>query len=172
MKFLLKTAALACLLACGISGSAQAATINGYSTGKTGLAFSNPFTVCGDSNYQASFKNFSYSSPALKSFSFGSRVSPLWAPGGFSFDCSGFTAPTSTGGTFALCGLGVGKAFKKPTTPVVEPSKQTPPDPDTQVGPQDAGSSEKVPDGGSTLLMLGASLLGLHGFVKLLKPRN
>lgn len=156
-------AAVAALFAFGFLGKASAVTLSQYH-GKTGLAFSNPITVCGNSYDAPSFKSVSFSAPNP---SFGSNHhSVIWSSGGFNFDFSSYTSPTS-GGTFALSGLGVGKPFKKPAVSAVEP-KQQPPQPPQ--GPGDGNGTEKVPDGGSTLLMLGASLLGLHGFVRLLRP--
>lgn len=162
-----KALSLALLASCGFATSASAVTLVQYK-GKTGLAFSNPFTVCGESYQTNSFKSFSFSHPGLRSFSFGRHHAPSWSFGGYSFDCSSYTSPT-TGGTLALSGLGIGKPFKKPPTapvctdePKSEPQPQLPP----------SNGNEKVPDGGSTLLMLGASLLGLHGLVRVTKRRG
>lgn len=160
----LKVAVLAAFAAGGMSGTASAVTI-AHSKGSTGLAFSNPFTVCGESYQPSSFKNLSFSGGGHRFFSHHRPA--VWSFGGFSFDCSSYTSPTS-GGTFALSGLGVGKAFKKPATVPVASNTQ-PQYPESQ--PDPGNGNEKVPDGGSTLLMLGASLVGLHGFARLLKKR-
>ena len=90
----------------------------------------------------------------------------LWAAGGYSYDFSAFTSPASGGGIYALSGLGVGKAFKKsPAAPVVVEPKRVP----SQDPRRPGKGTEKVPDGGSTLLMLGASLAGLHGISRLFR---
>ena len=136
---------------------APAVTLAGGHHGSTGLAFSNPFTVCGES-YQSSADRSS--SVARLKFPGALRDGAIWAPGGFSFDFSAFTSPSSGGSIRALSGLGVGKAFKKaPAAPLAVEPKRVP----SQDPPTPGNGTEKVPDGGSTLLMLGASLAGLHG---------
>jgi len=86
-------------------------------------------------------------------------VTPLWTVGGFSFDLSSSSVVSNDGSFLNVVGTGLisGNGFD-PTSGTWRFTTQEPSD---QVRFTFSASTEAVPDGGTTLALLGVSLLGL-----------
>ena len=168
----------------GFQGSGTATQAGG----QTNIFFNNPMTVTfGSGNYtgtfgqSATFQNFSFTGTGNGAALIGS-VTPLWTfslgPIVFSFDLTSLTSGTLTPGsggspdaiavsgqgtaretgfdptfaTFALNGTGTGFTF-------------------TIIQSSTTATGQGVPDGGSTVALLGIALLGVAGVRRMLASK-
>lgn len=121
--------------------------------------------------HTGSFSSIATDTPALFTggWVFGSGINPLWQVGGFTFNLSSSVIEGQNSNSLVVSGTGMitGNGFT-PTPGTWRFSTQQPADGNKF---EFSASSRAVPDGGTSVAMLGLSFLGLGGLSRLVRRK-
>ena len=188
MKSKLRTTLGAVLLSLAFGGAAHAASITGsinFAAGPGGgvtygpgnnlatadqiLSFDNPLVTEASGSFAAIPTGTSVSFTTPYTFDPSTAYSPLWSvsSGGttFSFNLNSSFIEVQNSGFLAITGTGVFTGTGFEATPGVWRYTSQAPSADGRFSWSSSAAPDgrTVPDGGTTVALLGASLLGLHG---------
>ena len=138
--------------------------------GTTTVAFPTPMlvqTTVGDYNAvplltPATFTNFSFTGSGAASTLVGAPIT-VWTVGGFSFQLTSLLTTTVSPGVFSILGTGIASGAGFQDTAGVFSLSGTGNQPSFTFQASTTASGVAVPDGGTTVALLGLTLVGLEG---------
>ena len=140
------------------------------SGGTTSVVFPTPMlvqTTVGDYNAvplltPATFTNFSFTGSGAASTLVGAPIT-VWTVGGFSFQLTSLLSTTVSPGVFSILGNGIANGPGFQATAGVFSLSGTGNQPTFTFQASTTASGVAVPDGGTTVALLGLTLVGLEG---------